>query len=158
MRALSRIRLNRALALLLLSMTLAACGGEEPPAEESPSPAAVACGGDALGRGVISNLQVDVLEEGKAQATYVLTQDAEVGIVISRLESEGDASRLQLVGRVPFGPQRSTVVNRDTFNVPSPGGQPLEPGEYEFKMRAFEAGKLNQGDPIDTRAACVTIE
>ncbi len=151
----SRIWLTRALALLLLSMTLAACGDGQP-AEKALSPVAVVCGADDLQKGVISNLQVEVVEEGRANATYVLTRDAEVGILISR---EGDdPSRLQLVGRVPFGPQRSTVVNRETFAVPRAEGQELEPGVYEFKMRAFEAGKLNVGDPIDTRSACVTIE
>jgi hypothetical protein len=153
-----RIRSRRWLitALALLT-TLAACGDGEPPAEESPSPAAVTCGGEDILGGVISNIQVEVLEEGRAQATYVLTRDAEVGIVISRLETEGGASRLQLVGRVPFGPQRSTLVNEETFAIPRREGQ-VEPGEYEFKLRAFEAGKLNQGDPIDTRSACVEIE
>jgi hypothetical protein len=142
------------LAQLLLLATLAACGDGEQPAEGSLSPVAVACGADDLRAGVISNIQVEILEEGKATATYVLTRDAEVGILISR----PDTDRLQLVGRVPFGPQRSTVVNEETFDLPRPQGQALEPGEYEFKLRAFEAGKLNQGDPIDTRSACVTIE
>jgi hypothetical protein len=50
------------------------------------------------------------------------------------------------------------VVNEETFNLPKPDRQALEPGEYEFRLRAFEPGKLNQGDPIDTRSACVTIE
>jgi hypothetical protein len=150
----SRIWLTWALTLLLLSVTLTACGEGQPAGELTP--VAVACGADDLGEGVISNLQVDIVEEGKANATYVLTRDAEVGIVISR--QGDDPSRLQFVGRVPFGPQRSTVVNRETFNVPRPAGQELEPGEYEFKLRAFEAGQLNQGDPIDTRSACVTIE
>jgi hypothetical protein len=142
------------LALIALFAFLAACGDEEPRAEESPSPAALACGSGDIRGDVISRVQVEVLEQDQAKATYVLTRDAEVGILVSR--QEGD--RLQLVGRVPFGPQRSTVVNEETFDLPKPEHQPLEPGEYEFTLRAFDAGKLNQGDPVDTRSACVTIE
>ena len=153
-----------ALAVLLFA-ALSACdhgepGADESPspaAEESPSPAASACGGGDLGADVISSLEVEVLEQGRARATYVLKREAEVGILISRRPDDG-TSGLVLVGRVPFGPQRSTVVNEETFDLPEPEGQPLGAGEYKFTLRAFEAGKLNQGDPIDTRSACVTIE
>jgi hypothetical protein len=102
---------------------------------------------------VISNLEVEVLEQDRAKATFVLSREAEVGILVSRPEG----NRLQLVGRVPFGPQRSTVVNEQIFDLPEADGRPLEPGEYEFTLRAFESGKLNQGEPIDTRSACVTV-
>ena len=147
-----------ALVPVALSSSLVACGDDEPQARESASPATLACGSEDGSGDVISSLEVEVLSQDQARATYVLKRDVEVGILVNRHELGGAAPRLRLVGRVPFGPQRSTVVNEETFDLPKSDGQPLAAGEYEFTLRAFEAGKLNQGDPVDKRSACVTIE
>ncbi len=153
MRAQRRSWLAWALGPLLLSAVLTACGGEEPRPETSPSAAALECGSEDIRGNVISSLKVEVLEQDRAQATFVLSRDAEVGILVSQHEG----NRLRFVGRVPFGPQRSTVVNEQTFDLPKTEGPPVA-GEYEFTLRAFEAGKLNQGDPIDTRSACIEVQ
>lgn len=145
-----------ALTLAALFTALAACADVGSRPQDSPAPSAPTCGAGDIGGDVISRLEVEVLEEGKAKATYLLRRDAEVGILVSRRPDDG-TSRLVLMGRVPFGPQPSRVVNEETFDLPRPNGQPLEVGEYEFTLRAFEAGRLNQGEPIDTRSDCVVI-
>ena len=153
MRAQRRRRLSAALSPLLLCAVLTACSGDEPRPGRSPTAAALGCGSEDIGGDVISSLKVEVLEQDRAHATFVLSRDAEVGILISRHEG----TRLRFVGRVPFGPQRSTVVNEQTFELPNTEGPPVA-GEYEFTLRAFEAGKLNQGDPVDTRSACIDVQ
>lgn len=134
-------------ALLLTSLTSCGEDAEEAPTATATTAAAV-CEPDDLDKGVISSFNVEVLSEGQAKATFVLTKDAETGILVHRL---------RLVGRVPFGPQRAQVTNEETFDLPQEDGKPLEPGEYKLTLRAFEPGKLNSGEPIDTKSACVTL-
>lgn len=145
------------LAVATLTTSLAACGNDE--AETTATTAAsLACGADDLNEGVISSFTVEVVSNEQAKATYVLSKDAEVGVTGFRRLLGRRVPRLQFVGRVPFGPQRSIIVNERTFELPKEDGQPLAPGEYQLTLRAFESGKLNQGDPIDTKSDCVTLE
>jgi hypothetical protein len=146
-----------ALAVVTLTASLAACGNDE---SETPTTTAVSlvCGEDDLNQGVISSFKVEVISNEQAKATYVLSKDAEVGVVGFRRLLGRRVPRLQLVGRVPFGPQRSTVTNERVFDLPKENGEPLEAGEYQLTLRAFESGKLNQGDPIDTKSDCITLE
>ncbi len=61
----------------------------------------------------------------------------------------------RLVGRVPFGPQRKVVDV--TTDMKADFLEEIEPGEYKFTLRAFENGKLNVGEPIDTSTRCVEV-
>lgn len=149
--------LRAAATVVLFSAVLTSCGNETTPAAPTPTPAA-ACGADDLDEGVISSFKVDVISNEQARATYVLTRDVEVGVTGFRQILGRPRPALRLVGRVPFGPQRSTVVNERTFDLPKENGQPLPPGDYQLTLRAFESGKLNKGDPIDTKSACITLE
>jgi hypothetical protein len=151
-----------ALTVATLATSLAACGNDE---SETPTTttASLACGADDLNQGVISSFKVEVISNEQARATYVLSKDGEVGVVVQRVTGFRRIFGLRrpvlrLVGRVPFGPQRSTVVEERTFDLPKEDGEPLAPGEYQLTLRAFESGKLNVGDPIDTKSACVAIE
>ena len=146
------------LAVATLTTLLSACGSDDAEETTATTGAAASCGADDLDQGVISSFKVEVISNEQAKATYVLSKDAEVGVVGFQRILGRRVPRLQLVGRVPFGPQRSTVVNERTFDLPRENGQPLAPGEYQLTLRAFESGKLNQGDPIDTKSDCVTIE
>jgi hypothetical protein len=149
------------LTAVMLAVSLASCGEDEPtpPATTATTvtTALAPCGADDLDRGVISSFTVTVVSSEQARATFVLTRDAEVGVVGFRRLLGRRVPRLRLVGRVPFGPQRSAVVNERVFDLPRADGRPLPPGEYQLTLRAFEAGKLNQGAPIDTKSACVRL-
>jgi hypothetical protein len=147
-----------AATVVSFSAVLTSCGDPTTPAAPTPTTTAAACGADDLDEGVISSFKVDVISNEQARATYVLTRDVEVGVTGFRQILGRRRPALQLVGRVPFGPQRSTVVNERTFDLPKENGQPLPPGDYQLTLRAFESGKLNQGDPIDTKSACITLE
>jgi hypothetical protein len=147
-----------ALAVATLTTLLSACGRDDAEEATTTTGAAAFCGADDLDQGVISSFKVEVISNEQAKATYVLTKDAEVGVTGFRQLLGRRVPRLQFVGRVPFGPQRSIVVNERTFDLPRENGAPLAPGEYQLTLRAFESGKLNQGDPIDTKSDCVTIE
>jgi hypothetical protein len=155
-----RTWLATGLAVATLTTALAGCGDEEatPPATTATTTVAAApCGPDDLMQGVISSFKVEVISNERARATFVLTREAEVGVLGFRRLLGRRVPRLRLVGRVPFGPQRSAVVNERTFTLPRPGGKPLARGSYQLTLRAFESGKLNQGAPIDTKSACVTL-
>jgi hypothetical protein len=146
----------------MLAVSLASCGGDDatPPATTATTAttAAAACGIDDLDQGVISSFTVTVIANDRARATFVLTRDAEVGVIGFRRLLGRRVPRLQLVGRVPFGPQRSAVVNERVFDLPRRGGQPLPAGDYQLTLRAFASGKLNQGAPLDTKSACVRVD
>ena len=156
-------RLLAGVTAVALGVSLASCGGEDaaPPATTTATTATTAaapCGVDDLDQGVISSFTVTVISNERARATFVLTRDAEVGVIGFRRLLGRRVPRLRLVGRVPFGPQRSAVVNERVFALPRAAGQPLPPGEYQLTLRAFESGKLNRGAPIDTKSACVRLD
>jgi hypothetical protein len=106
-------------------------------------PAALECGSEDIRGGVISNLQVKVLEQDRAKATFVLSGMSTRGIPVSRHEG----NRLRLAGRVPFGPQRRTVVNEQTFDLPKAEGRPLGAGRVRVYPSCLRARKAEPRRP-----------
>ena len=148
------------LGVAALTTGVAACGDDDagtPSAATTASTVAASCGETDLNRGVISRFEVRLLSRDRGRATFVLSRDAEVGVTGFRRLLGRRVPKLRLVGRVPFGPQRSAVVNQRAFALPRPGGRPLPPGQYQLTLRAFESGKLGKGAPIDTKSACLTL-
>ncbi len=143
-----------ALAAVAMPVLVSDCGDDDDAGSSATTQSAIpTCGVGDLAGDVISDFKVDVVSKTQAKATFVLSRDAEVGVVVRRREQA-----LRFVGRVPFGPQRSVVVNEKTFDLVGEDGAALSAGDYQFTLRAFEAGKLNVGDPIDTKSHCVRID